>query len=48
MTYQEHGMKWGYVYFLGHGELVKIGGSADPNTRYREFRPRYPGLVLVH
>ena len=46
---REHGSKPGYVYFLTHGGLTKIGFSVYPYGRLEEFSPsKYPGIVLAH
>jgi len=38
----------GYIYFMSHAGLTKIGFSCYPYGRLVVFRSRYPGIVLTH
>ncbi len=38
----------GYIYFMGHTGLTKIGYSCYPYGRLLTFKPLYPGIVLAH
>jgi hypothetical protein len=38
----------GYIYFMAHTGLTKIGYSSYPYGRLIEFSPRNPGIVLTH
>jgi T5orf172 domain len=46
MTRRQRGP--GYVYFMAHEELMKIGYSADPYGRLVDFSATYPRITLSH
>jgi hypothetical protein len=44
-----HATRWsGYVYFMEHDGLTKIGYSCYLHRRLVDFLVRYPGIVMAH